>query len=131
MKFRTTILTFNPPSNSSSVVVEVVSNNEMEFSIMSQSFSSGHSKVLALLQLINMKNYDKKHPYGFITISFWLHAKLLKRNIINFYNITQTHIIHYPAYKKHRERKSLDSDEDVTEYFGKVLKLRVKTVKTF
>ena len=35
MKFHTTILTFNPPSNSSSVVVEVVSNNEMEFSIMS------------------------------------------------------------------------------------------------
>ena len=58
MKFRTTILTFNPPSNSSSIVVEVVSNNEMEFSIMSQSFSSGHSKVLALLQLINMKNYN-------------------------------------------------------------------------
>ena len=31
MKFRTTILTFNPPSNSSSVVVEIVSNNEMSF----------------------------------------------------------------------------------------------------
>ena len=35
MEFRTTILTFNPPSNSSSVVVEVVSNDEMEFSMMS------------------------------------------------------------------------------------------------
>ena len=78
-----------------------------------------------------MKMYDKEHPCGFVAISFWLYAKLLKRNIINFYNITQTHIIHYPAYKKHRERKSLDSDEDVAEYFGKVLKLRVKTVKTF
>ena len=71
-----------------------------------------------------MKNYDKKHPCGFIAISFWLHAKLLKRNIINFYNITQTHIIHCPAYKELREGKSLDSDEDVAEYFGKVLKLR-------
>ena len=37
---------------------------------------------------------------------------------------TQTHIIHCPAYKELREGKSLDSDEDVAEYFGKVLKFR-------
>ena len=39
---------------------------------------------------------------------------------------TQTHIMHCPAYKDLREGKSLDSDEDIAEYFGKVLKLREK-----
>ena len=37
---------------------------------------------------------------------------------------TQSHIIHCPAYKDLREGKSLDSDEDLAEYFQKVLKVR-------
>ena len=37
---------------------------------------------------------------------------------------TQTHILHCPRFKELREGKSLESDEDLVEYFSEVLKIR-------
>ena len=37
---------------------------------------------------------------------------------------TQTHILYCPSYQHLRERKSLDNDQDLVNYFTEVLKLR-------
>ena len=37
---------------------------------------------------------------------------------------TQTHILHCPRFIDLREGKSLESDQDLVEYFSKVLKIR-------
>ena len=39
---------------------------------------------------------------------------------------TQDHILWCPAYHELREGKSLESDKDLIEYFGKVMKIREK-----
>ena len=38
----------------------------------------------------------------------------------------QSHILVCPAYKKLREGKSIESDEDVVDYYRKVLNIRTK-----
>ena len=39
---------------------------------------------------------------------------------------SQSHVLHYPAYKKLREGKDLSNDRDIVEYFRSVLKIRSK-----
>ena len=37
---------------------------------------------------------------------------------------TQSHVLYCPAYTELRKGKNLESNEDLTEYFKKVLKIR-------
>ena len=37
---------------------------------------------------------------------------------------TQTHVLYCPAYKKLREDKDLNSDQDLVKYLAQVLKIR-------